>query len=672
MPSPQPSRARSALLVLALLVPTFWLAWLQAGATVDVENHALKSVGTREAATEARRVASFGREDVVVVAFQALSIGTGIVTEVEAEALSRLVEKARALPGIGEFREWPEHSAGARVYTVRLDAPEGNYAPMVERLEGLLRRETPPSMRMAISGQPVAEVVIAHEVQRERKRVAPLIALGLTALLFLYYRHAGLVLAILAPAGIAIAWTGGAFVLLGRELDPISVMLQPVLLTVGVASGVHWIEAYLDELSEGRSPGDAARRAVDGLRMPSMLAGLTTVVGFLSLAFNSIPAVVDFGVFAALGVGLSYWIASFLTPALLVLVAARVSPRLLARRGATAGTLGRHMADWIAQRALAVRIAALAVTIGAAVAWTHIEVDNDPQRVLPESHLFRRDTATIASEIGGSDVFDVLVPKESPAANPVQIALLAGAVLELEGVAGPAGPALHAENGDWSVRFLLAPSGSATRERLFDAIESRARALGAGDVLVAGSSVQIARDSGRLVRSSLTGLGASMAVLFVLFWVGFRSLRYAWLAMVPNVMPCVIVYGGLALIGRPLSLATAMISSVMLGLIVDDTIHLLHRYREQRASGSGSLASIEHVFQHSGRAVAITSVALGVGFSLTMFGRLSTTFEFGGLAAVTIAVAALCDLLLLPALLVKPVDAGPIANPASLEATRAG
>lgn len=669
MPTPPPSRARALLLLLAVLAPTLWLLRLQFDRPVDVENHAMRSVGTPEAAAEDRRTASFGRDDVVVVAFQALSVGTGVVTAVETEALARLVEDVEALPGVDEVREWPVHSAGARVYTVRLDAPGGDYGRIVEELDELVRREAPPSMRAAVSGQPVADVVIAEEVQREQQRIAPLIAAGLIALLFLYYRHAGLVFAILAPAGVAIVWTGGLFVLLGRELDPISVMLQPVLMTVGVASGVHWIEGYLDELTAGFAPAEAARRAIDGLRVPAMLAGLTTVVGFLSLSFNSIPAVIDFGVFAALGVGLTYWVASFVTPALLSLGATRVPARLLARRGATAGKLGRLTADWIARRALAVRTAAVAITIAALVAWTHIEVDNDPQRLLPESHPFRRETATIAAELGGVEVFDLLVPSGSPAANPVQIGLMAGAILELDGVAGAAGPALQAGNGDWSVRFLLTRSGSAVREKLFDAIETRARALGGGDVRVAGSAVQIARDSGRLVRSSLSGLGASMAALFCLFWIGFGSARYAWLAMVPNVMPCVIVYGGLALIGRPLSVATAMISSVLLGLIVDDTIHLLHSYRELRAKGAGSLASIEHVFEHSGRAVAITTVALGVGFSLTMFGRLSTTFEFGAVAAVTIAVAALCDLVLLPAILVKPRQ--PDIADASTEAARA-
>ncbi len=612
----------------------------------------MRSVGTAEAAVEDRRTAAFGRNEAVVVAFEPREFGSEAPPDIDAD-LVPLLARVRELPGVVDLRRASMRTSNARIYTLGIDAPSGEFAPVVEELDALLRRETPPSLHVAISGQPVGEIAIAREVQAEQKRIAPLIGLGLVALLFLYYRHAGLVLTILAPAGIGIVWTGGVFALTGRELDPISVLLHPVLMTVGVASGVHWIEAYLEELSTGRAPHEAARRAVDGLRVPAMLAALTTVVGFLSLSFNTIPAVVDFGVFAALGVGMTYWVATIATPALLRLFAAHVAPARLARRGRIAERLGRRAAGWIARHARAVRMASVVIAVCALASWTQIGVDNDPQRVLPESHVFRRDTALIAQEIGGADEFGLLVPKDDAAADPTQLALLGASVLQLDGVAGPAGPPLVAATGERLARFLLRPAGSSVRERLFDTVESRARALGADGVRASGSSVQVARDSGRLIRASLIGLGISMSVLFVIFWIAFRSFRFAWIAMIPNLVPCALVYGALALAGRPLSLSTAMISSVLLGLIVDDTIHLMHRYRERRAAGDGPRTAVEHVLEHSGRAVVITSVTLCFGFSLTMFGRLSTTFEFGGLAAATIVIAAITDLILLPAILMR-------------------
>ena len=644
---------RDALVLVALLVPTLLFAWAQLGLAVDVENRSLKSPGSSESLALARRTEQFGPDLTVVAAFRAVPDGVGTLTRVELDSLEELRKGLLAEPAVERIQPWPSRSDSSAVWAIDLAAPGGDFAPSVEALERLLAARTPPTLRSSLSGLAVGEVVIAREVRAEQGRVLPLVVAGFVLLLLVHYRRPGLVLAILAPAGIAILWTSGSFALLGRELDPISVMLQPVLLTVGVAAGVHWVEAYLDGLRLGLEPRTAAEQAVLQLRRPALLAALTTVVGFLSLAFSSIPAVIDFGVFAALGVALTYALAATLTPIVLGRLARRVPQAIIERRRTLSEVFGRRVADWLAARALAIRACALLIAIGGLALWPHVEVDNDPQRILPQDHEFRRESERIARFVGGSDVFDVLVPAGSPLAAAGALALFGASVLQEPGVAGPAGYPRRSEAGDALLRFLLEPAGSTQRERLFDRVEARAAALGAPEVRVTGSSVQVARDSGRLIRSAFTGTLTSLATLFVLFWAGFRSLRYALLAMVPNILPCIVVYAALAALGRPLSVATAMISSVLLGLIVDDTIHLLHRFREARARGATRLAALEGVYQHSGRAVLITSVVLGLGFSIGLLGQLSTTSEFCGMAAITIVVALLCDVLLLPALLIE-------------------
>jgi predicted RND superfamily exporter protein len=647
-----PSRLRDLVGVLLLLVPTVGLLWTQLQVPIDIENKALKSPGSPEALALERRIEHFGRDITLLAAFHAVPEGSGVITEVEERGLASLERGLAELEGVGSVRRWPLDSHDCRVLAVALDAPGGDFAPVVERVERAIAEGAPASTRISLTGLPVGEVVIAREVRAEQGRILPLVVGAFVLLLLFYYRHPGLVLAILAPAGVSIAWTGGIAALLGRELDPVSVMLQPVLLTVGVAAGVHWIEAYLDELRRGTPAERAAGLAVAGLRKPALLAALTTVVGFLSLSFNSIPAVIDFGIFAALGVALAYAIAAWLTPALLRLGARHIPAGLVRRHGERFGELGYRAAEWLGRRALAIRACAVLIAVAGLALWPRIEVDNDPQSLLQQSHPFRRATERVVREIGGSDVFDVLVPAGSTLAEPAALGLFAAHVLELAPVAAGAGPAQRSDGGDWLLRFLLEPSGSTERSRLFDEIEAHAAALGSPQVRATGTSVQVARDSDRLVKSAIVGMLASLGVLFVLFWAGFRSLRYAWLAMIPNALPCIVVYAVLAALGRPLTVATAMISSVLLGLIVDDTIHLLHRYRELRRAGLEGLSAIERVFQHSGRAIVITSVVLGLGFSVGLAGELATTVEFCGLAAVTILVAFLCDLLLLPAILV--------------------
>jgi uncharacterized membrane protein YdfJ with MMPL/SSD domain len=650
---PLRTRRRALTLLLVLLAPALALGWLGLSLPIDVENRSLKAPGTPDAIAMQRRVAHFGRDEELLVVFQALPLGQGALAELELAALAKLRREVEHIEGVASVRETPATGPAARSWSISLAAPGGDYAPQVEAVDEHLRSNSPSTVRVSLSGLPMAELVLARELQAEQARVVPWVAGVLAALLLAIYRRIGLVVAILAPPGLALLAIQGIQALWGRELTPVSVLLPPVLLTVGVAAGVHWIEAYLDGRSAGAPAETAARDAIRELRQPALLAALTTVIGFLALAFNPIPAVADFGVLAALGVALTYAVAVLATPALLVLLAPVRELARLRSRGAWTHALGPRVADALVRHAPAIRSAAWTAAGLGLVLCTQLEVDNDPLRVLPAGHDFLAQTSQVASELGGSEVFDVLAPAGSPLADPVQLGLFAAAVCELPGVAGPAGPAWIAEQGDWLARFVLAPGGSGEREQLFTSVEARAAALGAPQTLVTGLAVQVARDSGRMVRGALWGAVSGLGLLWLVFWIGFRSASFAWLAIVPNALPCIVVNAGLALWGAPLSFATAIISSTMLGLIVDDTIHMLHRFRDLRASGRTALASIEGVYRQGGRAIVITSVTLALGFGAGAVGELTTSVEFSALAALTIVTAFFADLILLPAILVR-------------------
>jgi predicted RND superfamily exporter protein len=154
-----------------------------------------------------------------------------------------------------------------------------------------------------------------------------------------------------------------------------------------------------------------------------------------------------------------------------------------------------------------------------------------------------------------------------------------------------------------------------------------------------------------LVRGQLAGLALTLACLFATIAIAFRSVLLGFLGMLPNLLPCLVIYGLMGAAGRPLSVATAMIGSVMLGLVVDDTIHFLYRFRVARAGGTSVTRSLARAIVHAGRPVVITSLVLSVGFAAGLAGNLETTREFSALAAATILGALAADLVLLPALL---------------------
>lgn len=315
---------------------------------------------------------------------------------------------------------------------------------------------------------------------------------------------------------------------------------------------------------------------------------------------------------------------------------------------------GTRLAVFVRARAFLITSMGVVLSLLMAWSWMHLRVDTDPLRVLPKDHSFREATERVAAHLGGIETFDLWLEAPAPAAAPLRTLQLMSAVLALDGVRGPADEVRVAADGSLLLRFLLAPAGSSVRDRLFLQAEERAAAWGWKNAHATGSAVAVARDSEALVRGQWLGLAFTLCFLWVAMSLGFRSVRLATLGLLPNVLPCLLLYGSLAAIDRPLSVGTAMIGSVLLGLVVDDTIHFLHSYVQARRRGAGVVTGMMRALRRSGRAIVVTSVVLALGFSAAACGELETTREFGILAAGTIVVALLADLVLLPAIVFLP------------------
>jgi len=125
------------------------------------------------------------------------------------------------------------------------------------------------------------------------------------------------------------------------------------------------------------------------------------------------------------------------------------------------------------------------------------------------------------------------------------------------------------------------------------------------------------------------------------------------ISLVPNLLPILVTLGFMGLLEIPLNTATVTVAGIALGLVVDDTIHLLHAWVEARNAGATIVAATERMLHHVGRPVLVTSVAVGAGFGVFAFSPFRPTLFFGLLIAVTAVTALLCDLGLLPALLLR-------------------
>ena len=153
-------------------------------------------------------------------------------------------------------------------------------------------------------------------------------------------------------------------------------------------------------------------------------------------------------------------------------------------------------------------------------------------------------------------------------------------------------------------------------------------------------------------------LGSSLGLTLLSILLVFRAILGGWRltvrAMIPNVLPVLVVLGAMGWLGVPLDVATVMVASVVLGLAVDDTIHTLGHHRDL-APRHGAHAAVAGTLEKTASAYVLTGLVLGLGFAACTLSDFAPTARFGLLSAIGIGTAVLLDLTLLPAILAGPV-----------------
>jgi predicted RND superfamily exporter protein len=606
------------------------------GITIDRHNTAMQADGSAVEANEPMLREEFGEQDVLVCAFR--NRANRNLTNEDRSRITELAAALRQEPGVQSVGPRLDPRPDCAVLRLGL-APDADAIAICESA----RKQSPPQLLCVSGGMPFVEQSIAEAVAEDRARVVPAIAASLFLLLAIWFRSIRVAVAALAPAALTLAFIGALRAWAGKRLDPIAVLVDPVLLTVAVAAAVHLVMAYRTARGEGAQANEAARLSRQDLIRPATLATFTTMLGFWSLCFNRIPAVAEFGAWSAFGVGVAHALTVWMLPSLLVALDVQPAANLASAAHRTFDVgLRRHRRAILWSASFSAVLAMLALR--------DARIDNDPLHILPSDHPCRQQMAELTELLGGADSFGLLIAKSAARMGADRVLPFVAAVASMAPASGPAGPALMSASGAVLAPILLATSGSDARTNLFAEVDARAAALGFEGIAPSGAAVRIARNSTQLVQGQLMGIALTCVLLWITLLVSLRSFRLAFVGILPNALPCLWLYGGLAAIDEPITVASAMIGSVMLGLVVDNTIHFLHRYRE---GGGSAVARVGHALSKTAAPMMASSLVLAIGLGAGLVGGMRSTHEFAALAAATIVLALIGDAIVLPALLLR-------------------
>ena len=576
--------------------------------------------------------------------------------------------------------------------------------------------------------------------QATEQGMAPLIGLALlliAVLLLLFTRTISDMLLALAGLFMAIIWIVGTEGWLGPNAlgvigppSSLSTMVPVIIISLTVDYAIQAVSHYREQRVAGRPVVEAVRKGLSNVTIPLMLAAVTTMVSLLVTLFSPIGVIADFGVVAAMGVGMSLIVMLTLLPA---------GRTIIDRRRESRGTLkparpisnalpgiprmAEVLGRWVTRRPAPYIVGVVLVTIGLGYAATGLTSEFSIKDVLPRGGNVLKDMNTLEASVGGStEVASVLVKAEvtesrtllnlhdltlafedeqrrpPAAAGPMQGSY--EAVIrdwttdsgepgdkydpELEALFREASPGVEldpdlmqelvdklVDREPGLVHFLVNdPEGVDTILLQFPAYfdePGRSRMLqGEIEELWLGDDAAVTATSGNVVAVAVTDqitegqteaiattIAVALSILTIFFWVTLRQPTLGLVAVGPIVFVLVSVLGTMALLGIPYTLVTSIITALSIGIGVDYTIHVIHRYREEFARLRNPEQAAIQTLSTTGSALLGSALTTAFGFGVLAASPLAASQQFGITATITIVYSLIVSILVvLPAMVV--------------------
>jgi hypothetical protein len=580
-----------------------------------------------------------------------------------------------------------------------------------EQLEELLAEEA-PGVEFYLVGIPYQDSVLFGHVNSDTARVIPLGMLLLGGMLWLAFRRVRAVWMPLLAISVASVLTLGVMSGAGVPMAVLTGNGVMILLVavIALSSAVHVMNRYEEDLVAAGGDPDRSRAAL-GVSMrhvgrACLLTSVTTAVGLASLASSDIPNIRQFGLVGAAGIVFAWAASVVLLPSLMVLAGRRKPPT--PRVFAASDRLGRLL-DGTTRLVLARPRALVTVTLllAAGALWiaTNVEIDNRYRR-----DLFPDDPTVLAMDfvdehLSGAFPLDIMVRGSQPDAvkDPQVLRAMdevAQALATLPAVSRVNSPVPwirkmnRAMSGDdpafdrvpdsaeavaqYLLLFEMAGSDSEfDRMVSYDYSTARMTAMTTDlkpdqfdqlitefrrlveeadfpegvEVFEAGGTPLFHSLTGRLITTLLRSLYIAVPVVLLVIAWSFRSVRLAALSVLPNILPLTLGLALLGLAGISLRFTTIIAFPLAFGLAVDDTIHFLARWREERARGRDNAEAIRLTMRSTGRAMVLTTAFLTGALAVMMVSEFLGLVHMSLLVMVILFGALLGDLLLLPALL---------------------
>lgn len=566
-----------------------------------------------------------------------------------------------------------------------------------------------PDLEIQIAGSAPVEQAFAEVTEHDATTLIPLMFIAVLIILALVLKSVSATLCTLLIIVLSVLMGMGFAGWMGLAINNVSISAPTIIMTLAISDSVHIFNTYLENLrinslikniNYKQSKKIALKHCLKLNIQPVVLTSVTTAFGFMTMNTAESPPFRELGNISAAGVVGALFLTLFALPGLISLFPFKPNGTQV-----TVNRIPKKIADVVLARPKAI-VATSAVFILIIVSFLPRMVFNDnPVLYFSQDIAIRRASEFLEENLSGMQVihYDLNSKQADGILEPSFLKATATFVNWLRAqpevrnvetftdILERLNQILHGDAKEWrvlpdtkelsaqyflmyelSVPYGLDIGNQISRDKSSMQISVTLKRSTSSDVIAfeerskdwldknlpelsvpgAGKAVSFAHMGNRNITGMLKGSMVAIMLISASLIITLRSLKYGLLSFIPNVLPAALTLGIWTAIMTEVNVAVSVIFSITLGIVVDDTIHFMVKYLHARRDfGSDVYASIQYAFDSVGSALISTSVTLATGFMIMFASDFAVNSTTGILVALTIFIALLFDLFVLPSMI---------------------
>ena len=577
--------------------------------------------------------------------------------------------------------------------------------PIIDRFE----KEN--NLDVRVSGMPYIRTINAQNIIDEIQLFV-LGALFITGIIFFFFfRSYRATFITLLVVTIGVTWAFGFIGLFGYEITVLTALIPPLIIVIGVPNAVFLINKYQQEIKSHGQQAKALQRVISKIGNATLMTNITTASGFATFVFVKSQLLREFGILASINILSIFVLALLIIPIIYSFMEPPKKKHLnhLERRWM------ENVVDWmekmVREQRIAIYITTVVIIILGIIGLYQIRVSGSLIEDMPKTKAFFKDIKFFENEFGGIMPLEILVDTKKEKgvmklstlkrmdkineviesfpelSKPVSIVNLVKYSKQAYYRGNPKYYQLptsqeqnyifeYTKNSDGNSNMLnnfVDSTGQFARITTFmkdigtdkmNVIQERLSQIVKKEfpserynVSFTGKALVFLKGTNYLIGNLVFSL--SLAILLISLFMAwmFRSFRMILISIIPNMLPLLITAGLMGFFGIPIKPSTILVFSIAFGISVDDTIHFLAKYRQELIASNWKIRkSVYAALRETGVSMFYTSVVLFFGFLVFTVSSFGGTIALGGLVSITLLLAMVSNLLLLPSLLLTFED----------------